>query len=132
MATLDYIRNKSIDVTVKKYDILLVFLNALLTNMGKQHINDIADFKMIRRDELLTELNESCIDQYKDQLHTFYSKHNTKYLHKKSVKNYILTFLKALVDEIGLDFCSMSVTERDGKTTKTHVLYSIMVPKNKE
>jgi len=129
MATLEYVKNKSIDTTIKKYDILLMFLNALLTKMGKHQITDVLDFKLIRRDELLTQENEDIIEEHKDLIHAFYSKHNTKYLQKKSVKNYLLTFLKALTNELNLDLGSTTIITRVSKTqTKTSVMYSVEIP----
>ena len=124
MSTEDYIKDKM----GEKYNVLLKFLNKLLTNMGKNHIQDAIHFKNIRRNELLTEENDAVYDAMKDEIHKYFGKYNLKYDQKTMIKHYLITLLKSMCNELFLNFESKSVRKKVDNKITTYVVYDICVP----
>lgn len=127
MKTIDYLRIKSMDNVIEKYNILLTLLNALMEKMGKDKITDAIEFKSIRRDQLCTQENENLIEQHIDNIHIYFSKNLTRYAYRHSVKNFLLSLLKIITEAIGLQFVSNTITERRGKIVVATVLYNIII-----
>ena len=78
----------------QKYIIILKFINAILTVLGKNNINDITGFKNIRRDELLKPECRAVLDQHLDNIVAVFGKTNILYDKRFKIKLYTLTVIK--------------------------------------
>ena len=95
---------KQVDKNSSKYKLTLEFLNELMLGMGKNKIDDILDFKDIKKDDLLSDECNKIMDQYMDKFIDEFGKTKLLYRKKESINNYILTLLRKIISDIGLTF----------------------------
>lgn len=117
-----------IETLEKKRNVLLKLLNGILKNIGKNEITSVFDFKQINRDDLISEENEKLYKDMQEEIYEYYGKYNMKYNQKDKVKNYLLILLKAMCNDLKIEFTQASVVRRVGKTTKTSTCFSIGTP----
>ena len=122
-------KNKVIDKSSDKYKIALKFINKILFNIGKPEINDLRDFKNIDREDIIKDVNKETLEAYEGKLFEYFDKVKCGWYRKKTINNYILTFLRNMCNIIGTQFIyeKRDITEKvNGKNyRKTHVFYSI-------
>lgn len=82
------------------HDILINVLNDLLEVMGKNKIQNLEDFKDIRREELVKKECEQVITNNEEYIFGHFKKSKLGYYTRNAVKSYILTILKNMVKEI--------------------------------
>ena len=112
-----------------KYKVALKFINKILTNLGKAEVADLLEFKDIDRKLLVTDNTKKILTDMEKELHKQFDKVKCGYYRRNKTKDYILTFMRYMCDDIGLQFTS---TKRDvsqlinGETFRnTHRFYSI-------
>lgn len=96
-----YTDKKSVDYNIR-YQLLLMFLNTILKAINKPVILDIIEFKNINRDDITKNKNVTdAVEPLWEQLFQIYDKASCRYYAKKITKDYIYTFLKKGLNEIG-------------------------------
>ena len=124
MSTEDYVKNKM----GEKYQVLLKYLNRLLVNMGNNPIQDVRDFKNIKKNDLLTEENDKVFEDMKEEIYRYYGKYNLRYDQKNTIKNYMLTLLKTMCGELFLNFYSKTIRKKVDNKTVAYIMYDITLP----
>lgn len=99
-------KNPKIDKNDGKYIITLQFLNALLTVLNKDNIDDIIMFKDIKRDDLLKPECNAVLEDYLEKLTKQFGKIKLRYRRRNNTKNYIITIIKCLSSICGYTFKS--------------------------
>jgi hypothetical protein len=112
-----------IDKTTDKYIITLKYVNALLKNINKDQIDDLTQFRLIERDDLLCEANKKTFHDMEDEIFKYFNKKKCSY-YKKS-PSYVLICLKAMCKIIGLKVSIKKKTICKNTIQKTHIYYSI-------
>ena len=88
------VKQKIIYTTTEKKERFLMFLNWILQKLGKDKIDDITEFKDIKRSELDTIDILGLEDEWVNLLFPVYNKANMIYYEKEKKKRYILTLLR--------------------------------------
>lgn len=120
---------KAIDKTTDKYKILLKLLNAILINMNKPIITDIKDFKDIDRDDINKDINKHAFANMEDEIYKYYNKSASGWYQRKSIKYFVVSFLKYASGDIGANFNSkrkdINMTINNKRMRTTHMFYTI-------
>ena len=119
-----------IDKNSDKYKIVMEFLNALLKTLNKQAINDITEFKYIKRDEIIKKECENVLPGYLDRIIDIFGKYAIRYSMRTKIQHYHLSVIKYLVSHCGYNFSSnyqyKSMENKDGVSgIELHIYYSI-------
>lgn len=99
-------KNPKIDKNSEKYKVTLEFLNAILKILGNNEINDITDFKDIRRDDLLKPECKKILDDYLEKIIEQFGKKKLCYSMRYNIETYILTIIRNIVTLCGYNFIS--------------------------
>jgi hypothetical protein len=121
MSTEDYMVGK----LKEKYKILLKFLNKILVKLDKTEIQDIKQFKNIKRTDLVNEEILKVYEESKEEIHKYFGKYNLKYGQQKVIKNYILTVIRNMSNELFLTFDSKVARGKVGNKVVSYVVYEI-------
>jgi hypothetical protein len=119
-----------IDKNDNKYKVTLEFLNALFKVINRKTINDITEFKDVKRDDLLKENCKKVLDEYLEKIIKQFGKTKIAYRNKNLIDIYILTVIKSLASECGYNFKSQNkmkyktIAEKDFKY-HLEIIYSI-------
>ena len=116
----------NVDKTSAKYQLVLKFVNTILTNMGKPNITDLTQFKDIDRDDILNEKNKEYYEEHEKEYLDNFGKEATGYYRRKTTKNYILTFFRGIVDDVGLELIVSHKNIIVKTKIRTHMIYSII------
>jgi hypothetical protein len=108
-----------------KYQIILVFINKILENIGKNKINNLTDFIDIDRLDILKQVNIDTFIQMESEILKYYDKKNIGWYARNRTKHYILVFLRKVCIELGLIFKSIQKEKSIKGYKKTYFLYSI-------
>lgn len=123
------IKVRDVDTKSNKYKISLEFVNKILENIGKSHIDDLTKFVNIDREDIIKEVNKQTFLSMEDKLFEVFDKTKCGWYRRNSTKNYILTFMRYMCNYLDLEFTTSQkdITERIGNKNyrKTHVYYSI-------
>lgn len=122
---LDFMYKKQqadIDLAEKKFSIVLKLVNIILTNAGKNSIDNLLKFQNIDRLDIIKKENIQALDNMAPELFKFYSK--TTYYRK--TPNIVLNVLRSVCKELGLSFINKPHSKRYGNTIKVHYCYSII------
>lgn len=109
-----------------KYKIAIKLVNKILSNIGKKKINSLTDFKDIKREDIITESNKKTLEEEADELFKYFDKSAFGWYRRKTTKNYILTFLRKMCNDLGL---SLKYEEKHFRTETVwmnSVRYSIV------
>lgn len=114
----------------EKYKVTLNLLNGLLKNMNKEEIDDITQFKNIKREDLLKESCNQILNEHIDNIIQQFGKSKIRYNMRNKRNCYVLSVIKYLVSFCGYDFVSNNISEYVIKNTMTYdyksvVLYTI-------
>ena len=87
-----------------KYKLFLEFLNSIMVKIGKDQINDITQFKEIKREDLLKPECLQVLNQYLERLTKQFDKHNFAYQFKDETESYIIILIKRITHQLGYNF----------------------------
>lgn len=113
-----------IDTSTQKYKILLEIINNILANSGKEHVDNLCEFS-IRKNTLINEKNMSMFSEYEEKLFEYFDKTKCGWYKKRHVKNYIITFLKSALKDIGLKLISIEKSTHKNNEIVRYVMYKI-------
>jgi hypothetical protein len=119
------IEEKQIDKTTDKYKVLLKLINKILVIIGKEEINDLKQFKCINRDDLINDSVEQIYKLFERELFKAFDKKTCSWYNRKNVNSYVLTFLRAAVSDIGLDFKLSHTCKHINMKAVNYIFYSI-------
>ena len=111
---------KIINKNDTKYKLVLEFLNAILVKLDKKPIEDITQFKKIKRDELLKPECNEILNQYLDRLAEVFGRTVICYRMKNNIETYLLTVLRNIVTNIGYIFESSSITKNETLSNRNY------------
>jgi len=106
-----------------KYKLALEFINHILINCGRTPIINICDFKNIPREDILREENLRRLNEMEPKLYKYFDKVKCGYYRK--THNYVITFLRNMVKELGHDAKSKRkdiMVDIDGKKYKKAIM----------
>lgn len=113
-----------------KQKIVLKFLNKILVNIGKEEIEDLTDFKDIKREDLLKQKNIDLIETMEKEIFKCFKKGQIDYHRKKTLKTYLLTLIKRMVSHCGFEFRShrkdINQTVDGELFRRTYTIYEII------
>lgn len=111
-----------------KYALLLKIINEIFKRNNIQEITDITNFINIDREIIIKE--KDIMIQMENEIFKIYDKSKTAWYRRNIIKNYILTFFRYSVNEIGYQFTlkekDISQTIDGKKYRRKHMLYSII------
>lgn len=117
-----------IDKTTKKYKVLLKLVNRLLLAMKKDEIEDLLEFQLIDRKEIVS-CDKNIIKKLEPKLFKAFKKGHCFY--RKQAPSYNLNILKYLIKEIGMKMLrkqkNIHTSENNKLYVKTHAYYSIII-----
>lgn len=123
------INKKIIDKTTEKYIIVLKIINKILENIGKNPIDDLINFTNIDRIYIIKNENNQFLYDQEKEIFKIFDRAKCGWYRRKTTKNFILTFLRYICDEIGLEFIyeKKDITENINNINyrKKHLYYSI-------
>lgn len=97
-----------LDHNSEKYKVTLKFLNALLTCIGMPEINNLTDFKEVRRNDLIKEECEKILDNHLEDIIKQFGRTTILIRNRNVKKAYIITVIKSIVLDCGYAFKSES------------------------
>lgn len=106
----------------RKISLMLRLVNQILINIGKPTINNLLEFRMIDRIDILKEENKQALDSMADDIFKFYKRKS----YNRKTAALVLNVLRSMCKEIGFTLANTQKTRRYGKITKTHYYYSII------
>lgn len=116
--------------TDSKYKTALKLINKILINIDKDQIDDLTNFIDIDRNLIISDKNKNELVKMEKELFKHFDKKKFGWYSRSSVKNYILSFLRHMCNDIGLKF---SYYQKDTNTSanglnyrKTYTYYSII------
>jgi hypothetical protein len=104
-------KGNKIPISDPKYKLGLKFINALLVKLGKDKIDDITQFKDIRRDNLLGDGSKEILNEYIEKLAFNFGRTKLQYNKKDVYDTYVLSVLRSITTILGYKF----VTKRNRK-----------------
>ena len=108
--------------TTEKYQVLLKFVNKILSNIGKEPIDNLTDFKEIERADIIKEENYESLVESKDEIFAHFNNKKCGWYRRSKTQTYILTFLRYALGEINL-----KLTYREQKKqTNGHVVSTML------
>lgn len=119
------IEKKQIDKTTDKYKVLLKLINKILVSIGKKNIDDLTQFICINRDDLISDNVKQIYNLLEKELFNSFDKRKCSWYNRKNVHNYILTFLRAALCDIGLNFKSSHTCKHINMKAINYIFYSI-------
>lgn len=123
--------NAKNDSRTEKYNILLIFLNKILVNMGKNAIDDITKFIDIDRIDIIKDTNKQILYDMESEIFKSFDRTKCAWQRRTTTKFYIITFLKNACQDIGycFNYTHRDITEKINGMNyrKTHVFYSIVL-----
>lgn len=119
---------QKIDKDSDKYKVALKFVNVILSNLGKDSIDDLTKFKDVDREDIIKDVNKTSLDDMESELFSHFNKKKCGYYRKTDA--IVLNCLRGVMKEIGYE---LTYEQRDingtinGKTfRKTCMFYSII------
>jgi len=115
----------------QRYTILLKFVNCILTNIGKQNVKRLEDFKNIDREDIIKDINKNLLENnIGDELYKYFDKVSCGWYRRKSTDTYILSFLRCSCKIIGYSFeyyqKDIGVPVNGRNLRQTHIFYNIL------
>jgi hypothetical protein len=84
----------------EKKKMILSILNKILKISGKEKIKKLTDFEL-DRDDIIKEECREYFESKLDSIFEVFDKHTHKFYMRKQTQNFILTFLKTAIKELG-------------------------------
>lgn len=123
-------KNKPCSKQSKKYKLLLEFVNKLLTNIDKDPVADLKDFKNIDRIDIIKEENKTILTEMTSELFGKgpFSKKACNYGRK--TESWVLNVFRGMVKQAGFQFVArkkeMTEPINGVRYKRTHMLYTIV------
>ena len=114
----------------QKYEVSLKFINSLLKNMGKPEIKELTDFKNISREDIISESNKKVLEDMAEELFVYFNKYLFGWYRRSTTKNYVLTFIRKMCNDLGLVFKYEEKHHQKNKIWINLVSYSILKSPN--
>ena len=124
MTIIDKIENIAGLEAKEKYNILLKFINKILTNLNENSIEDITLFKNIKKIDLEKDIIKQIFNDMKDEFEEKFEKFSYV-LNNIKKENSLLVYLKYMCNSLKLELITSRVTKRVGKKTISYAMYSI-------
>ena len=124
-------KTKIIDTSTERYKVLLKFINKILTNLNKEEIATITDFKNIDRIDIIKDINKKTLNNMSSEIFKYFNKQKCGWyrLKRNESKGIVLHIIRGMCKEIGLSlvFQKKTIFERinDKAYGRTHLIYSI-------
>jgi len=112
-----------IDKTTDMYVVTLKYVNALLTNMNMNVIDDLLDFKQIKRTDLTQENNIATLYEMADEIFKYFDKQKCGFYIKN--ENIVLNVLKRMCKQQGLKLASHVKVKHVNNYRSTITMYTI-------
>jgi hypothetical protein len=112
----------------RKKEVALMFVNRILKNINDDKhvdITDLTEFQKIDRDAIISENNVKLVDEMGDVMFRVFSKTLVRYGKRHEIKNYILSFLRSICSDIGLQFVASRKTKTVNNVVGKYYYYSI-------
>lgn len=122
--TIEMIILKATNEVIEKYNILLIVLNKILTNLGKEKIKNACDFKRIKKEDIEKDCNQLILKEMKDTLEQYFDKYSIVLRNIKK-EHMFLTYLKHMCSKINLNFKSSRTSSRKEKNNIPYTIYTI-------
>ena len=110
--------NKVLDKNDPKYILTLLFLNKILEKLGKDNIDQLTDFKAIKKDDLLKEECVNVLNEYLDKIAKTFGRQSIQYNKRTQISSYIITVIKSMVSICGYNIksykCQRQKKQKDG------------------
>lgn len=113
------------DKSSDKYKVSLKLINKILVNIGKDEIDDLTKFTDIDRVDIIKEVNMNMLTEMENELFQYFDKECLAWYRRKTVKYYILTFLRCMCIDLGFKFTHHDRRIQNNAFIKTIQLYSI-------
>ena len=114
-----------LDKKSDKYKMALKLINKILTNISKDEIDDLTKFVNIDREEIIKDVNKKSFEEMEDELFKYFDKVKSGWYRRKTTKNYILTFLRYMCNDIHLSLTYYELKKQNNKIVKSTMLYTI-------
>ena len=116
-----------LDKNSDKYKVALKFINQILTNLGKEQVDDLTKFVDIDREDIIKDVNKKSLDGMAKELFKHFDKNKSGYYRKTNA--IVLNCLRNMMKELGYSLVKKQKgisTKIDGKTyERSHMIYSI-------
>ena len=109
----------------KKKKIVMKILNKMLKLSDKEPIDDIKKFKLLRS-EIINEKCQEYLESKYDDIFKLFDKKKHRFYFRNRIDNYILTFLRSSIKEIGYNLNHYQMTcnkTNDGKKTHRFITF---------
>lgn len=132
MSAADRLYDAEVLQLTKKSQVLLKFINSILTNFNMENINNLSDLKSISGGKLRYKSNNQIIDNHINEIKKEFA-YDTKYEQRYGILNYLIVLLRGLLNELNLDFESSNLIKYDvnGNKIGTQLVYSVIIKINK-
>jgi len=121
------VQKNKVDKDSDKYKVTLKFVNKILTNLEKQIIDDLTDFRDIDRVDMLKDVNKQTLKDMEAEIFQHYNKNSCGYYRKS--ESMIVNCLRHMVKALGLQLVrkqkDVSHVIEGVNFRKTHIFYSI-------
>lgn len=115
-----------VDMTTEKYKILLKLINQILTNLNKPNVNDLREFKNIKREMIILDIHEQSFKALEKEIFKHFEKKQCNWYGRKNLQHYILTFLRCACKDIGLQFVYERKNIMKNSVVQTKLTYKII------
>lgn len=116
--------NKDSDKDSDKYKVTLKFVNSILSNIGKDNIDDLTKFVNIDREGINNEANIIMLKAMENEFGPLFP--NKKSTYYKNNKNPVLNFLKAILKDMGYKLCGREYKKQQNRMVKCTTIYTII------
>lgn len=114
-----------VDSSNPRYQILLKFINCILTNLNKSSIIKLTEFIDIDRQDIIKPINNDSFEKMEDEIFKYFDKMKAGWYRRKTTKGYVLSFLRYACRDIGYDFSYIQKNRQKKGDIKSHLFYSI-------
>jgi hypothetical protein len=119
----DNIKASNINKDTEKYRVVLKFVKSILSNIGKENIEELTQFVNIERESINSDENVALLKAMENEFFPLFTK--TKSTYYKKGKNPVLNFLKEILKDIGYKMCSRDYKKQQNRIVKCTTLYTI-------
>ncbi len=117
--------NTKLDKDSEKYKVALKLINRILVNIGRDEVDDLTKFKDVNREDIIKDTNTISFMELQSELFKYFDKVKCGWYRRKTTKNYILTFIRYMCDDMGLNFEYHEYKKQNNKIVVSTVFYKI-------
>lgn len=108
-----------------KYEVCLDLVNSILRTIGYEEIEELTDFKNVKREDLIKPEVMELIEEKEKDIFPPFDKMQCRYYNRKKRKNYEIVLLKHMVRDLELNFESQIKAKSVGYVTTKYIVYNI-------